>query len=258
MAKKNFYAVVKGRTPGIYTEWYGENGAEKQVSGFQGAIYKGFSTRDEAERWQKEQTHSPAKPAQPVASKAPEPPVSAKAQPTEMPAPDQVIVYTDGACTGNPGPGGYGVVILRDGQRQELSGGFRLTTNNRMELTACIVALQALPAGSQVVLHSDSQYVVRGINEGWAKRWRANQWWRTRNERAENPDLWSELLDLCEQHHVEFVWVRGHAGTAENERCDRLSVASSGRSNLPPDPGYGSLPSTLGPLFNESERVHDE
>jgi ribonuclease HI len=256
MAKKNVYVVVKGRVPGIYQEWYGENGAEKQVSGFQGAVYKGFPTRAEAERWQKEQALSPAKPVpalQPTTTTAPPRQPSLPTPPETAPTSDKIVVYTDGGCNGNPGPGGYGAVILRDGQRQELSGGYRLTTNNRMELMACIVALQSLSPGSHVVLHSDSQYVVNSINKGWAKRWRANYWWRNKEERAENPDLWAQLLDLCEQHDVEFVWVRGHVGTVENERCDRLSVAASGRSNLPPDPGYGRLPPTLGPLFDYPE-----
>lgn len=256
MAKKNYYGVAKGRKPGIYQEWYGENGAEKQISGFPGAVYKGFSTRAEAERWQKEQALSPARPAPiPRPTSPPTSPgqASVNPSPTAPPASDKIIVYTDGGCRGNPGPGGYGVVILRDSDRQELSGGYRLTTNNRMELTACIVALQALAPHSRVVLHSDSQYVVNGINKGWAKRWRAKQWWRNKEERAENPDLWAQLLDLCEQHAVEFVWVRGHVGTAENERCDRLAVAAAGQSNLPPDPGYGRLPPTLGPLFNDPE-----
>ena len=149
-----------------------------------------------------------------------------------------VIIYTDGACTGNPGPGGYGVVLLYDEHRRELSGGFRRTTNNRMELMGPIEGLQALNQSCRVTLHSDSQYVVKGIEKGWAKRWRGNGWMRNKRERAVNPDLWEILLDLCEAHEVEFRWVRGHAGDVENERCDQLPVEAAHRKNLPVDEGY--------------------
>lgn len=150
----------------------------------------------------------------------------------------QVVIYTDGACLGNPGPGGYGVVMLYNGNRKELSGGFRLTTNNRMELLAAIVALRALKDPCSVKLHSDSQYVVNAIQQGWAKRWQANGWMRNKKEKAISPDLWAELLKLCQQHKVEFVWVRGHAGNVENERCDQLAVAAAQQPNLPVDEGY--------------------
>lgn len=149
-----------------------------------------------------------------------------------------VIVYTDGACTGNPGPGGYGVVLLYGDHRRELSGGFRRTTNNRMELMGPIEGLQALNQSCRVTLHSDSQYVVEGIEKGWAKRWRGNGWMRNKRERAVNPDLWGKLLDLCETHDVEFRWVRGHAGDVENERCDQLAVEAAHRKDLPVDEGY--------------------
>ena len=149
-----------------------------------------------------------------------------------------VIIYTDGACTGNPGPGGYGVVLLYGEHRRELSGGFRQTTNNRMELMGPIEGLQALNQSCRVTLHSDSQYVVEGIEKGWAKRWRGNGWMRNKRERAVNPDLWGRLLDLCETHDVEFRWVRGHAGDVENERCDQLAVEAARRKDLPVDEGY--------------------
>jgi ribonuclease HI len=152
----------------------------------------------------------------------------------------QVTIYTDGACINNPGAGGYGVVILSDEGRQELSGGYRLTTNNRMELMGAIVGLSALPEKSIVTLYSDSQYVVNGVTAGWAKKWRANGWMRTKSEKAINPDLWAQLLDLTEAHRVNFQWVRGHAGNPENERCDHLAVTASQQKNLPPDLGYES------------------
>ena len=149
-----------------------------------------------------------------------------------------VTIYTDGACTGNPGPGGYGVVLIYGEHRRELSGGYRLTTNNRMELMGPIMGLEALNQSCRVTLHSDSQYVVEGIEKGWAKRWRDNGWMRNKRERAVNPDLWGKLLDLCETHEVEFRWVRGHAGDVENERCDHLAVEAAHLKTLPVDDGY--------------------
>lgn len=151
---------------------------------------------------------------------------------------NEVEIHTDGSCRGNPGPGGYGI-ILRFGERQrELSGGYRLTTNNRMELMAVIKALEALRRPCRVLLHSDSRYVVDAMNKGWARKWRANNWQRNRREKAVNPDLWETLLRLCENHEVEFRWVRGHSGNADNERCDRLAVQAASQPDLPADPGY--------------------
>jgi ribonuclease HI len=152
-----------------------------------------------------------------------------------------VEIYTDGACSGNPGPGGYGVVLLHGTRRKELSGGYSLTTNNRMELMAAIVGLRALKQKCKVRLHSDSQYLVNAITKGWAETWRKNDWKRNRNEKALNPDLWAELMDLAEKHDVEFVWVPAHSGIPENERADRLSVKASQQPDLPPDPGYNRL-----------------
>lgn len=150
----------------------------------------------------------------------------------------KVIIYTDGACLGNPGPGGYGVVLLYGDHRREISGGFRLTTNNRMEIMAAIVGLGALKGPCSVTLYSDSQYLVDAMMKGWAARWRANGWRRNKRERAVNPDLWERLLDLSSRHRVEFVWVRGHSGNHENERCDRLSRQAAGLPGLPEDTGY--------------------
>ena len=153
-----------------------------------------------------------------------------------------VEAYTDGACLGNPGPGGYGVVLLHGSRRKELSGGYRLTTNNRMELMAAIVALRAIKQRCKVRLHSDSQYLVKAMNENWPQTWQKNSWTRGRKERVKNPDLWQELLDLIERHDVEFIWVRGHSGIVENERADRLSVMAANEPDLPPDPGYSESP----------------
>ena len=151
---------------------------------------------------------------------------------------DTVVIYTDGACIGNPGPGGYGAVLLQGEHRREISGGFRWTTNNRMEMMAVIEALEALNNPSQVQVYSDSQYVVNAITKGWAARWKANGWRRNKREMAVNPDLWDRLLGLCQTHQVEFRWLRGHSGVRENERCDRLAVAAARQANLPSDTGY--------------------
>lgn len=150
----------------------------------------------------------------------------------------EITIYTDGACSGNPGPGGYGIIILSDKKRQELSGGYKLTTNNRMELMAVIVGLEQLELPSIVNLYTDSKYIVDAVTKGWAKRWRANSWKRNEIDKAMNPDLWEKLLDLCDKHQVEFYWVRGHSGNIENERCDKLAVKASQKLDLPSDLGY--------------------
>ena len=141
----------------------------------------------------------------------------------------QVIIYTDGACSGNPGPGGW-AAILRYGDREKvLSGGEACTTNNRMELTAAIEGLKALREPCAVTLYSDSRYLVDGITLGWAEAWRSRGWMRRKNEPAKNPELWEELLNLLAQHRTELRWVKGHADDPENARCDALAVAESRR-----------------------------
>ena len=156
-----------------------------------------------------------------------------------------VTIHTDGACLGNPGPGGYGVVLrseeLSEERRKELAGGFRETTNNRMELTAAIIGLEALKEPCTVTLYSDSRYLVDAISKGWAKRWQANGWKRNKRDAAVNPDLWARLLKLLDQHDVEFRWVRGHAGNRENERCDKLASEAARQSHLPVDPGFNPV-----------------
>ena len=151
---------------------------------------------------------------------------------------DTIIVYTDGACTGNPGKGGYGAVIIDGDRREELSAGYKLTTNNRMEMMGAIAALESLKSNSKVKLHTDSKYIVDAVNKGWAKKWQSKGWRRNAKEMAKNPDLWQEILDLCKIHEIEFIWVKGHAGIAENERCDRLAVDAAHGSNLAVDEGY--------------------
>ena len=154
--------------------------------------------------------------------------LSRQDQAVTSPAPlRNIIAYSDGGAIGNPGPGGYGVVLRYGEKVKELSAGFRLTTNNRMELLGAIVALEALKEPCIVRLHTDSQYVVNGIEKGWAKKWRANGWMRNPKERALNADLWERLLTAVARHKATFVWVKGHAGVADNERCDELVRAVS-------------------------------
>lgn len=150
----------------------------------------------------------------------------------------KVIIYTDGACKSNPGPGGFSAVLLYDNHRKEISGGYRLTTNNRMEMMAAIYALEALKKNCDVMLYSDSQYLVNAMNKGWAVRWQKNNWKRNKSDKAENIDLWKRILLLCEKHTVKFIWVKGHAGNPENERCDKLSSSKAKEENLPIDIGY--------------------
>jgi len=166
-----------------------------------------------------------------------------------------VEIYTDGGCEPNPGPGGYGVVLVHPKKRAEASGGFRLTTNNRMEILAAIKGLELLKQPCKVTLYSDSQYLVDAMMKGWATKWKKNDWWLNNKERAKNIDLWEKLLLLCETHHVAFRWIKGHAGNKENECCDRLSMAALRQPNLPLDEGYENKPETEGrrPAIQEGE-----
>ncbi|MCL2077220.1 MAG: ribonuclease HI [Oscillospiraceae bacterium] len=136
---------------------------------------------------------------------------------------EKVCIFTDGACSGNPGPGGWGAILRFKARQKELKGGAPDTTNNRMELTAVIEALSALKYPCDVVLQTDSRYVADGIVKGWAKSWKRNNWVKGDKKPALNADLWEKLLDLCDTHNVEFIWVKGHAGHPENERCDELA-----------------------------------
>lgn len=143
----------------------------------------------------------------------------------------EVIIYTDGACKYNPGPGGWAAVLLMGSERQELSGGVKATTNNRMELTAVIRALQAVPAPAKVKVHSDSAYIVNCIQQGWYKGWQRNGWLTAKRTAVENRDLWEELLELIRLHQVEFVKVKGHSDVALNNLCDQLARASVPSAN---------------------------
>ena len=149
-----------------------------------------------------------------------------------------VDLYTDGACSGNPGPGGYGAVLKFSGKVKELSGGYRSTTNNRMEILAVIKGLTALREPCNVNVYSDSKYVVDAITQGWVYKWESKGWMRTNKDPALNVDLWEQLLVLLDEHNVEFHWVKGHAGHPENERCDRLAVAAYNSEELEEDEEY--------------------
>jgi ribonuclease HI len=155
-----------------------------------------------------------------------------------------IYLYTDGASSGNPGPGGYGVVLKCGSLEKEMSGGFARTTNNRMELLAVIVGLEAVKWENAVVeVFSDSSYVVKALNEGWLESWERKNW-----KKVKNPDLWQRFLAVYRRHRVSFHWIKGHAGHPENERCDRLAVAAGSGAvamgvQLPPDEGYERLSS---------------
>jgi ribonuclease HI len=241
MAQKKYYAVRSGREPGVYQTW---SECKAQVDGYPKADYKGFGSLHEAQAWLGDVKIAAPKPARLFEEPKPASPSKRKPKPGKAPglSPEaaettdgvkRVVIYTDGACTGNPGPGGYGVVMLCGEHRRELSGGYRLTTNNRMEIMGCIVALQALKDRCDVTLHSDSKYVVNAMSKGWARRWQLANWQRREGygentvwKDALNADLWQQMLDLCDRHKVRFVWVRGHAGNVENERCDTLARAA--------------------------------
>jgi ribonuclease HI len=148
--------------------------------------------------------------------------------------PNEITIYTDGASSGNPGPGGYGVVLIYGKHRLEKSEGFRLTTNNRMELMAVIAGLEALKIpGSKVVVYTDSRYVADSVEKGWVFQWETKAF-----KKKKNPDLWIRFLKIYRKHKVRFVWIKGHSDNTENEICDRLAVNASLRAGLPEDTGY--------------------
>jgi ribonuclease HI len=232
--RKQYYAVRSGREPGIYRTW---EECKAQVDGYAKAQYKGFSSLEEARAYLGYVKTNKSGAGKPAGAEPSDPPGALRKKRRTRRSEDEagalkmletsdglkhVVIYTDGACLGNPGPGGYGVVLLHDKHRREFSRGFRLTTNNRMEILACIVGLQALKDPCAVTLYSDSQYVINSMSKGWARRWKKNSWKRN-GENVPNADLWEKMLELCDKHKVRFNWVRGHAGNKENERCDQLA-----------------------------------
>ena len=243
MAKKKYYAVAVGRSTGIFTQWFGDGGAEKLVRGFAGAVYKGFPTIEEARAFIRDNEGRKTKPRSTAKRKRTSArPKTGTVQTVLAPVkPGQIVMYTDGGALGNPGPGGYGAVIIQNGKTKELSKGYRNTTNNRMELMAVIAGLSSIKKRSSIVLHSDSKYVVNGITKGWAKKWKSNGWIKSDKSPALNPDLWDLLLKLCGKHDVEFRWVKGHAGIEGNERCDELAVKAASGRNLAVDKVYEQI-----------------
>ncbi|MFM2337897.1 MAG: hypothetical protein RL115_1090 [Bacteroidota bacterium] len=146
-----------------------------------------------------------------------------------------VIIYTDGAARGNPGPGGYGVLLMSGAHRKELSQGYQHTTNNRMELMAVIAGLKAMKKeGMQITIYSDSQYVVKAVEQGWLSNWIKTNF----KGGKKNPDLWKEYYQLAQKHHIKFIWVKGHAANPYNNRCDELATAAADGKNLLKDTGY--------------------
>lgn len=161
---------------------------------------------------------------------------------------NEIIMYTDGASRGNPGPGGYGVVLISGKHRLEKSEGFRLTTNNRMELLAVIAGLEALKKpGSKVTVYTDSKYVADAVSKGWLLQWESKAF-----KKKKNPDLWKRFLDVYRKHNVKIIWIKGHAGHPENELCDKLAVEASKKERLPEDTGF-TPEDEESALFNESE-----
>jgi ribonuclease HI len=218
------------------------DGASEQVEGFPGAIYKGFFAREEAMEWLAQFSREMLAEYAPnlldlLESLSPPPPPEG---PSALLGAGKVLIYTDGSTIDNPGPGGYGVVLRYGRNRRELSSGYRWTTNNRMELMACIEGLSALKRRCSVVLFSDSKYVVNGMTKGWAERWQARGWKLGNDQDVKNADLWRQLVEICQGHDVEFRWVRGHSGNLDNERCDRLALAAAQGQFLEIDAAYES------------------
>jgi ribonuclease HI len=242
VAKKKYYAVVTGRKPGIYDEWFGANGAEAQVKGLNSAVYKSFASHTEAENWYKSRSNTST-----ITNHLTRPIDNSGAEYLQLHQEaletGKVIIYTDGGCDGNPGKGSYGVVLLHKARRKELSGGYAHTTNNRMELMAAIAGLETLTKPAPIMLFSDSAYLIDAMQKGWVKRWKQNDWQRNEDGSmlpVKNADLWQRLFKLSEFHDVRFVKVRGHAGIAENERCHILASQAMQRADLPIDEGYTS------------------
>jgi len=162
-----------------------------------------------------------------------------------------IDLYSDGGAEPNPGNGGYGIILSWKGKRKEFSQGYKLTTNNRMELLGVITGLEKLKTKSTVNVYTDSRYVIDGIEKGWAEKWRANNWFRNKKEKAINVDLWSRLLELISKHDVKFNWVKGHNGHPENERCDSLATMALQSDNLLDDKGFEDIEKTIQPQSNK-------
>ncbi len=258
--KKQYYIVVKGYEPGLYKQWHGDDGAAVQVQGYSNPIYKGFYTLEDAVWWMKQLGENTLANLPADLDKLLN---SSEIRQTTgnihaasvkiMLEAGKIVIYTDGGADPNPGAGGYGIVLRFQEHRKELSGGVRLTTNNRMELLACIEGLKSVKIDTyEIVLFSDSKYVVDNIVGSHAKRWQANGWIRGKKHKVKNVDLWGQLLALCGKYKIKFRWLKGHAGIPDNERCDVLATRAIQQKNLPPDVSYenGTTQINVLPLFS--------
>ena len=224
MAKK-IYAVKRGRKTGLFNTW---DECKAQVAGVQGAVYKGFMDIDEANAWLSGSTAaSVAVKGTPVRTGEQ---TSLFGEEKDAPINEDYVIYTDGSCLRNPdGPGGWAAVITKTatGEKQEISGGEASTTNNRMELTAGIMALRALPEGASTAFFADSQYLQNAFVKRWLVSWKRRGWITSTGTPVKNQDLWMALDAEVSRHEVHFHWVKGHAGNEDNERCDRLAKAEA-------------------------------
>jgi ribonuclease HI len=237
---KKVYAVFQGNQPGLYHSW---EDASEQIKGFKGAKYKSFPSEAEAIAWLREcvlQAKEPVAPQLIDLIKRNLGTSGGGATTRQPGSHGKIIIHTDGGASPNPGVGGYGVVLQKGSRRKELSAGYTHTTNNRMEMMAVIVALQALNEPSSVILYTDSKYIVDSVTKRWVYGWRSRGWKKSDGKRPENIDLWEMLLALLEKHDVEFNWVKGHAGNPENERCDLLVAEARKQKQLLTDTGYTS------------------
>jgi ribonuclease HI len=239
-AKKQYYVVVHGRQPGIYTTWFGEDGASKQVENFTDAIYKGFYSKEDALVWLREFSEETLRKFAPNLLEYVDysKPVEAVDHDAELLNEGKVVIHTDGCALGNPGQGGFAAILRYKEKVKEITGGFRETTNNRMEIMACIEGLKSLKQKSSVVVFSDSKYLVDSIDNKWVYGWRNKNWMKSKSRKVPNADLWKTLLELTEQHEVEFRWVRGHNIDKSNQRCDFLAGEAAQKPNLPVDAGF--------------------
>ncbi len=235
---KKVYAVFQGHQPGIFESW---DETSNHVKGFRGAKYKSFADRESAIAWLRECVLAANEPvSQNLIDilKTQTNNTSAQSIPNVFRDNGKIIIHTDGGASPNPGVGGYGVVLQKGSRRKELSQGYQLTTNNRMEMMAVIAALQELNESSEVILYTDSKYVVDSITKRWVYNWKKRGWKKSDGKRPENVDLWEVLIALLDQHQVDFRWVKGHAGHTENERCDALVAEARKNKHLLVDTGY--------------------
>jgi len=235
--QSKIYAVFQGFQPGLYDSWAA---AAPQVQGFKGARYKGFRQVAEAIAWLRACTLTASESVDEAIINLIKNSYMADSQVNSdiTRSNGEIVIHTDGSAAPNPGSGGYGIVLQQGQLRKELSAGYQLTTNNRMEMLAVIVALQALKSPAKVTLYTDSKYVVDSITKGWVKRWQARDWKKSDGKQAENIDLWQQLLPLLDQHEVSLQWIKGHAGHPENERCDVLANEARKSGMLREDAGY--------------------